>query len=667
MTENYSHRRLKDDRSFRLLKFKTKSILREERSTLEYELISASLDTAPAYSAVSYAWDAQTPTSSTICESKLLLITTNCEGALNYLSREMSPDFLWVDSICIDQTNIDERNKQVGLMAEIYRKAKNVFIWLGQGDEESAIAMETLEELAQLAKLSPEAVEWKFKKMQESTRSQVLTRFKKAGIPLGSLLPEAYLPWLHLMNAISGRSWFQRIWTLQEIVLAKEAVLICGNHSISWESLSQIAEMITECDASSGLTQYPGDEFQRVRVVSMLRGLLGVGPPPRAISYQLPAEHPFGSIKMDASINSNLPVLGIASHFFLASCLLCFDLKDRVYGLYAILQQYGINLQQPDYNKSVQVIYTETARALIEHDSSLELLYYVSCQRIMAGLPSWVPDPSHGWLPWMPGFEFTSSTNDSEARFAFGIDGSLSIFGFEIDTVTRRSNELKVSGSVDFENISNERNFFGSYSHVIRGLHEWIRFALKGETTMPSEPMDAFCMTTLQEIALAFCKNPEGWSKVRNFFRAWTEVILPAGYPFMAPSLDLNGLPIDTEEEQNPENLTEAYLESSEFAADLSIYKHISEQPATGMIHKIVVQRGDGNCLFTTSSSRLGMAVRYIEEGDKLVLCAGMRLPMVLREVEGQYIVLGAAYLHGAMHGELWDEKANLLKEFKLR
>ncbi|PMD62555.1 uncharacterized protein K444DRAFT_524226, partial [Hyaloscypha bicolor E] len=49
-----------------------------------------------------------------------------------------------INAIYIDQTDKVKRTQQIRLMAEIYSKAKEVFIWLGQGDDESELAIALL-------------------------------------------------------------------------------------------------------------------------------------------------------------------------------------------------------------------------------------------------------------------------------------------------------------------------------------------------------------------------------------------------------------------------------------------------------------------------------------------------------------------------------------------
>lgn len=103
----------------------------------------------PEYEALSYTWateDGDDARSSSIeCGSQCIWITRNCEAALRRLRNRDADCTLWVDAICIDQRNIHERGHQVGLMRDIYSKAKQVLIWLGESskdiDEETGISV----------------------------------------------------------------------------------------------------------------------------------------------------------------------------------------------------------------------------------------------------------------------------------------------------------------------------------------------------------------------------------------------------------------------------------------------------------------------------------------------------------------------------------------------
>ena len=54
---------------------------------------------------------------------------------------------MWIDAICIDQSNLKERSEQVRCMRLIYQKARRIVVWLGEADAQSTLAMDTLERL----------------------------------------------------------------------------------------------------------------------------------------------------------------------------------------------------------------------------------------------------------------------------------------------------------------------------------------------------------------------------------------------------------------------------------------------------------------------------------------------------------------------------------------
>jgi hypothetical protein len=133
--EKYQHKPLAGDRFIRVL-----NLLPTSGSDLRGELLASSLDKLPNYEALSYSWGPPVLSSMIICDGKELSITPNCEAALRRLHQPGKPRLVWVDSICIDQTSIPERNQQVKYMGEIYGQAKQVIVWLGESTPQSEIA-----------------------------------------------------------------------------------------------------------------------------------------------------------------------------------------------------------------------------------------------------------------------------------------------------------------------------------------------------------------------------------------------------------------------------------------------------------------------------------------------------------------------------------------------
>lgn len=90
------------------------------------------------YRALSYVWGSRMRSHALECEGKKIFMTENCDRALRDLRDDTDAITLWVDTICINQKDPDERAQQVSLMSEIYRYADEVVIWLSEGSESMA-------------------------------------------------------------------------------------------------------------------------------------------------------------------------------------------------------------------------------------------------------------------------------------------------------------------------------------------------------------------------------------------------------------------------------------------------------------------------------------------------------------------------------------------------
>ncbi|KAH8600692.1 heterokaryon incompatibility, partial [Bisporella sp. PMI_857] len=83
----------------------------------------------PTFTALSYTWGEPVMDGTLVLDGKILKITKNLETALNAIWRGgWSAKKWWIDQICINQSDIDERNSQVNLMREIYKKSEEVVV-----------------------------------------------------------------------------------------------------------------------------------------------------------------------------------------------------------------------------------------------------------------------------------------------------------------------------------------------------------------------------------------------------------------------------------------------------------------------------------------------------------------------------------------------------------
>jgi hypothetical protein len=86
-----------------------------------------------SYDALSYVWGSPERDCHVYCNGCVLFVTPNCLSALRHLRRARQERILWMDAICIDQSSILERNHQVQIMGDVYKFARKVLLWLGEG------------------------------------------------------------------------------------------------------------------------------------------------------------------------------------------------------------------------------------------------------------------------------------------------------------------------------------------------------------------------------------------------------------------------------------------------------------------------------------------------------------------------------------------------------
>lgn len=116
---------------------------------------------------------------------------------------------LWVDTLCINQTDLQERSHQVNMMGKIYSKADRVLIWLGEESQDSYLAMDCPKDVPEARVLKTSWVRWRFSSSGECLHS--------------------------VMTALFHRPHWSWLWIQQEITLAIDVSALCGKHSCTWE------------------------------------------------------------------------------------------------------------------------------------------------------------------------------------------------------------------------------------------------------------------------------------------------------------------------------------------------------------------------------------------------------------------------------------------------
>lgn len=152
------------------------------------------------YEAVSYCWGSEELTQVIdMHDGTVLRVTDSAYNVLWHLRQSRSARKLWVDQICIDQTNHAEKSVQVKEMHKVYKHTERLIIWLGNGDDESNQAMDILDSVSN--RLEREG-------LLDFTCVQDLTK-----VPLTADSSECIdmWPWVKVTRLLS-RPWFTRIW-----------------------------------------------------------------------------------------------------------------------------------------------------------------------------------------------------------------------------------------------------------------------------------------------------------------------------------------------------------------------------------------------------------------------------------------------------------------------
>jgi hypothetical protein len=136
---------------------------------------------------------------------------------------------LWIDAICINQDDVDEKSLQVPLMNKIYASAQYVFAWIGELDGLGASGLDAILNLGQRHRSG-------FQPPQESGA------WSKAWMEDRSKL----LKNLYALTALLSRLWFRRAWCVQEAVFAKRLYIWSGPFFMDWWHLLPAVRAIEE-------------------------------------------------------------------------------------------------------------------------------------------------------------------------------------------------------------------------------------------------------------------------------------------------------------------------------------------------------------------------------------------------------------------------------------
>jgi hypothetical protein len=293
----------------------------------------------PTYEALSYVWGPENVIHPIVINGYNVYVRQNMWLAMQHLRSDTEVRVLWIDATCINQQNIHERNHQVTQMGMIYHQATRVIIWLGSSDAVSKLAFELLS--------SP--TEW-----------SKCTKTPSAQDPVKRLERDNRLK---AILSLFSRDYWSRLWIIQEVVMARDFILMCGDDKCSGFRFSWFMELFRGLD----LMPLPPTQTNWAIV-----DVINHSVPARLCQIRKMSE-PESSIRQkrhfgDAGSGFAPQVLfGMFSEFKTSKCE---DQRDKVFGFHSLAMACCKSSIPIDYSLTWDVIFGRLVHHQItSHDS----------------------------------------------------------------------------------------------------------------------------------------------------------------------------------------------------------------------------------------------------------------------------------------------------------
>lgn len=283
----------------------------ENSDTIQCELQSYNSLDRLFFTALSYSWQPMLPLREVIVNGRILAVGDNL---WQFLQTHKSEDgaYFWIDQICIDQSNNEEKNHQVRMMAEIYNEASKTIVWLGVeawGSDDAMAYLQSLSDIPDAARVKAHA---------------------DLGWDVRARLHELF-----------DRLYWRRLWIIQEIMYSHSILLQCGEQTIEWKILESLVRSIPHFP-------FPGDPM---------------------------LESPF-TVLVDTKITWGLgdlwaPARRGLPHIFLKyySCR-CSNPRDLIYGLLGLISES--EQVEVDYGQSQTWVLRQAVKAASKYEKKDE-------------------------------------------------------------------------------------------------------------------------------------------------------------------------------------------------------------------------------------------------------------------------------------------------------
>ena len=637
----FQYDRTLDSRNIRLLRLLpgkgSKQIhCRLYERTLHYKL---------HYKALSYVWGDPSETRNIYCNDKVFQVTSNLFNALWQLRENGSYGYLWIDAICINQSNVEEKTDQMRMMMNIYKQADVVIIWLGEQLETDQVAIDLAKQIYNAAQTF------------DIEGCDMLDVDSEAGLP-----PVWTRSWAALWSLLD-RPWFSRVWVWQELIFAKACTMLCGSLHLDPEMLLDVAYIVRNAQTSARPT------------IATVTGVLGLAK----------GGYPKGQL------------LHLTGLMLFTRALQASDPRDKVFALVGIASDVSCDFI--DYEKSVAELHTGIIKkSLTEtwiegHGLGLNVLSFVNglpSEPSLRALPSWVPALSNidpYFIPLV--YSFTNACEKSEAQSDLHFDHNVGLLFFLDASDGISSNDfLHHDNSVPYFRLTGSMQTLDVLGRVIDLVDTTIdqtpettrgeTFPLIADDRIRSDQKLLSWLMVCKEVVLSLQPYPTEENSKEIFWRtlifdtADTGGIAPASYgesfdvfmkltlsvartPRIIPRPPSHFLKYSEASYAEPCKDQDNVLPTTE-DDDYYIRARAKEterhMPTLKPFEQAFGRFVRGRKFFSSKRGFVGWIPISAQTGDKICILQGCGIPYVIRPGERGYILLGDCYIHGLMHGE---------------
>ncbi|KAK3317049.1 heterokaryon incompatibility protein-domain-containing protein [Apodospora peruviana] len=582
-----------------------------------------------------------------------IAITTSLDAALRHIRHPVKSVTLWIDQISINQTDFTEKGHQVQLMGKIYASATQVLVWIGPAADGSDDVMNAMRVSGQ----------WARDAGLESYYAR--ERFHLLQPIISNVHPDDPTTILQSLKHWFERTWFTRLWVVQEFCLCPDTVFVCGDRIVAVELVMLAVQLLQFCIGNLKAGELMSIPDWRTRVNEV------ADEPTAALFSCRQRRRKFDRGEPQAEGDTLFVLL---RKLYVARDTGAKQHRDRVYGLLGLAVDTDLLGVKPDYmTTETGVILTGVARAIVSTGRVDLLCFTQGPKRILnyrsdgtvaensERLPTWVPD-------WRPGLResyykihentdshvFNACGGDSQVEVA--TDGKMSselvlgLGGYTIDTIEEVAPDAWTDMDWDHKRYL---AYFGQMEQL------WLRAKDK---TYP-----IYGDNTAQRKEESLWRVPIGdryWSKLLGELgRAGTvpdvAVYHRQCWDNVLHFAELDKLPLDEMNKRHAESGWEERYANGQ----------------CGQEYREGMRRMVGMRPFLTERGYLGMGPADAREGDVVVVFCGGRIPFVLRHATGEEVAaanggtqrdvggegrlfsfVGEAFCDGVMDGEVVTE-----------